>query len=505
MRTVNSRFTLIVLCLALAAGWAWGASSDPSALDLARRLNNAFIEVAETVSPSVVVIRVAYKPGTHHHDEEEETAEPAPRKPRRAPETPRPPARPAPTAPDETPASPEPVFDGQGSGVVIRDDGYILTNFHVVEDAVRIKVRFKDGRVFDAPIRGTDPQSDLAVIKIAAKGLPVAKLGNSDAARVGEFAIAIGAPFELENSVTFGHVSAKGRSDIIPPEDEESSGVSMDQDFIQTDASINPGNSGGPLVNISGEVIGINTLIHGLHTGIGFAIPSNLAREVADKLIADGKFPRPWLGIGIRSLIDDEDYHSLLSGVDKGVVVTSLQQDGPAWKSELKAGDIITGVEGKPVALLAQLRAEVRGKKIGTPMTLDVLRPDAAFRVKEIKIRITPQTWPEPTKSDKEETPPADNTLGLGLTVETLTKALAVEYEVDVRPGVIVTAVHKDGVADRKGFQTGDVITEVNLKPAANYRQFKEALKAADLKKGVMLHLVGEGATRFEVLRKEAE
>ena len=497
------------LCLVLAIGRAWSASPDPSALDLARRLNNAFIDVAETVSPSVVVIRVAYKPGTHHHDEEEETAEPTPRKPRRAPEPPAPPARPVPAPSDDSPTVPEPVFDGQGSGLVIRDDGYILTNFHVVEDAVRIKVRFRDGRVFDATIRGTDPQSDLAVIKIPAQGLPVAKFANSDAARVGEFAIAIGAPFELENSVTFGHVSAKGRSDIIPPEDEESSGLSMDQDYIQTDASINPGNSGGPLVNISGEVIGINTLIHGLHTGIGFSIPSNLAREVADKLIADGKFPRPWLGIGIRSLIDDEDYHSLLSGadkaVDKGVVVTSLQQDGPAWKSELKAGDIITAVEGKSVGLLAQLRAEIRGRKIGAPILLDVLRPDAAFRVKPMKIRITPQSWPEPKKPDQEQTPPADNTLGLGLTVETLTKALATEYEVDLRPGVIVTAVHRDGLADRKGFKTGDIITEVNLKPAANYRQFKEALKAADLKKGVMLHLMGDGASRFEVLRKEAE
>ena len=258
-------------------------------------------------------------------------------------------------------------------------------------------------------------------------------------------------------------------------------------------------------MNISGEVIGINTLIQGLHTGIGFAVPSNLAREVADKLIAEGKFTRAWLGVGIRSLVDDEDYHSLLSGVDNGVVISSVLEESPASKAALKAGDIVTAVDGQAVATVAQLRAQVRGKKIGASLMLDLLRPDAALQTKPLKLKITPEAWPEEKAADKERDTPPDNTRGLGLTVATLPRALAAEYQVDQRPGVIVTAVHEDGNAARKGFQTGDIITGVNQKPLANLRQFEDALRAANLKKGVILGLFSEGASRFEVLRKEAD
>jgi serine protease Do len=249
-------------------------------LDLARQLNQAFIEVAEKVSPSVVVITVTQKAGTFSleggTDGDENSTDALP--------------------PDFwrrfhrqfQDQMPEKTKD-QGSGIIIRKDGYILTNRHVVENAEAIEVRLLDGRTFKAKVRGVDAGSDLAVIKIDADNLPVAKLADSAKTRVGEFAIAIGAPFAYDYSITFGHVSAKGRSNVIPV---FSGGATMDQDFIQTDANINPGNSGGPLLNIDGEVIGINTIILGLRSGIGFAIPSNLAREVADKLIADGKFTR---------------------------------------------------------------------------------------------------------------------------------------------------------------------------------------------------------------------
>jgi serine protease Do len=235
----------------------------------------------------------------------------------------------------------DPVWDAEGSGTVIREDGYILTNRHVVEEADRIKVRFKDGKEYNATVRGEDAQSDLAVIKIDAGSLTVAKLADSSKTRVGEFAIAIGAPFSLDYSVTFGHVSAKGRH-IINGEE----GAAMDQDFIQTDANINPGNSGGPLVNIDGEVIGINALIRGLRTGIGFAIPSNLAKEISAKLIADGKVTRAWLGVGIRALADFTEFKDTLKDVDDGVVISEILRDGPAAKSDLKPSDIITAVDG---------------------------------------------------------------------------------------------------------------------------------------------------------------
>src|SRR5205085_3961481 len=190
-------------------------------------------------------------------------------------------------------------------------------------------------------------------------------------------------------SVTFGHVSAKGRSNIVP----FAGLTSMDQDFIQTDANINPGNSGGPLVNLDGEVIGINTLIRGLRTGIGFAIPSSLAKEVSDQLISDGKFKRAWLGIGIRAFRDDADLRELIKGVDDGVVVSAILTNGPASKSDLKASDVITAVDGKPVGTPQQLRGEIRGKKIGQPITLDVARPDSTGTAKMIKIKVKPAEW----------------------------------------------------------------------------------------------------------------
>ncbi|HLP75815.1 MAG TPA: trypsin-like peptidase domain-containing protein, partial [Candidatus Paceibacterota bacterium] len=249
------KVTPFALCLAL-AGFApqnlFSAETNRPNLDLARQLNEAFVQVAEGVSPAVVVLTVTDK--TSVFAEPDATLDPKQH---------------------EYWRKFHEQFDGDvqkgnGSGIIVRKDGYILTNRHVVEDADKILVRLLDGRTFTAQVRGVDPESDVAVIKIEAGNLPVAKLGDSSKVRVGEFAIAIGAPFNLDYTVTFGHISAKSRSNVVPA---FSDGRMMDQDFFQTDANINPGNSGGPLINIEGEVIGVNTLIRGLHTGIGFAIP----------------------------------------------------------------------------------------------------------------------------------------------------------------------------------------------------------------------------------------
>src|SRR5437764_229593 len=255
----------------------------------------------------------------------------------------------------------------QGSGVIIRDDGYILTNGHVVEDADKIEVRLHDGRMFTGKVRGVDPKSDVAVIKIEAKDLPKAGLADSTKTKVGEFAIAIGAPFSLDYTVTFGHVSAKSRSDIV-----REVGL-IDQDFIQTDALINPGNSGGPLVNIDGDVIGINTLIRGMHTGIGFAIPSSLAREVSDQLVKEGKFTRAMLGVEIHPFREDLEAHDWVKDLKDGVIVKRIISGGPAAKSDLATNDIITAVDGKQVATVQELRGEIRSKKLGEPVMLDVV------------------------------------------------------------------------------------------------------------------------------------
>ena len=476
-------FTPKVKVLALFACWLslgpamLSAKDTPSNLDIARQLNQAFIELAEKVSPAVVVINVSQKPAPRRSEEEPDEEDPYGELRRRMREMP---------------------SRGQGSGIIIREDGFILTNGHVLEDATKIEVRLQDGRIFKGEIRGTDPLSDLAVIKIDAKDLPVAKFADSDKTRVGEFAIAIGAPFQLDYTVTFGHVSAKGRSNVIPTFE----GASMDQDFIQTDANINPGNSGGPLVNIEGEVIGINTLIRGLHTGIGFAIPSSFAKEVSDQLIEHGKFTRAWLGVGIRAFRDDPDLRERIKQVSDGVVISSVISNGPAHKSELKRNDIILSVDGKQVSTPQQLRTQIRGKRIGQPITLDIFRKD-----KKLQVQVSPTEWEQPADNlagndSEEDEEGAASSAALGLKVHTLTEEVAERFGVAASEGVIVVDVQKGMPASVKGLRPGDLITSVDQKPVTDAKQFRDAIEKADPEKGVSINFKRDGKPRFEVLKE---
>src|SRR2546425_5975903 len=490
MNRIKSHAVRLILLATLAlAPLPLAAKENSAAMDLARQLNQAFIEVADKAPPAVVVIKLAHKPDYRDLDDgsnpffdmvpelrkrfEEQFKKRQQRQSRR-----------------------EPVYDAQGSGIVIREDGYILTNSHVVEGADKIMVKLKDGTEYEgAEIKGVDSQSDVAIIKINAKNLTVAKLGDSSKTRVGEFAIAIGAPFELDYSVTFGHVSAKGRrvfSDL----------VMMDQDFIQTDASINPGNSGGPLVNIDGEVVGINTLIRGMNRGIGFAIPINLAREVSDQLIKDGKFSRTWLGIKIESLSESKDYRNLVSTVTHGVVVRSVVRDGPVASSDLQPADVITAVDGKEVATEQELKREIRTKPVGRPVTLDVVRD-----VKRIKVKVKPGEMLVENSQDLRAHRSKDTAEPglIGLKVQTLTRELAKQFEVELTEGVIVTEVESGSIAEQKRIKPGDIITEVNRKRVTTPREFKDALKAADLKQGVLIKLIGESGRRFEVLKDSGD
>jgi serine protease Do len=477
-------------------GRAAETKSGSSALELARQLNQAFIELADKVSPAVVVVRVAHKASYVDPDDEENPFfEMLPPELRRQWEEQR--ERLRKEQEQQRRFHREPIFSGEGSGVVIRKEGYIHTNRHVVDGAEKIKIVLKDGTEFDGEVRGVDAQSDVAVIKIDAKdtALTVAKLADSDKTRVGEFAIAIGAPFNLDYSVTFGHVSAKGRSAIIQDK-------IMDQDFIQTDASINPGNSGGPLVNIDGEVIGINTLIRGLRTGIGFAIPSNLAREISDRLITDGKYVRAFLGVEIKPLKGDNDYRDLITGINDGVVIVKIPPYGPAAKSDLKPGDVITAVEGVTVSTAQQLKNEIRGKKIGVPVTLDVHRFG-----KNIKVKVKPEAWPDEMEQLAVKRSPAadDKTGSFGLTVETVTKESAEQYGLEKVEGLLVSEVQRGSAAERKGIKPGDVITEVNGKAVSTPRQFHQAVKQADPKKGVMVLFNSRGTSKVERLRDSGE
>lgn len=441
--------------------------------DLARQLNFAFAEVAEKVSPCVVIITV-----THKFDEATASA----------------------TEETEDSSALREFWEkfhpqlGQGSGVIIRKDGYILTNRHVIDGAEKIQVRLQDGRTFPATVRGVDRQSDVAVIKIEAQRLPVARLGDSNKTRVGEFAIAIGTPFNLDYTVTFGHISAKGRGNVVPAFSRD---AMMDQDFIQTDANINPGNSGGPLVNINGEVIGINTLIRGLRSGIGFAIPSSLAREVSDQIVATGRFARPWLGVSIHGVKEDRDFATLLKQVDDGVVVRAIMPGGPAAQSELRRGDIITRVDGRPVRNAQELRNEIRGKKIGEPVTLKVVREG-----RRLTMRVRPGEFEEPEPVFA-TVPPARGlvTSDLGLQIHPVTEALARQHGITATEGVVIIAVEPGSPAAECHLQPGDLITAVNDRNIATPAQLREQLREASLRDGVRLTVTRQEQSRIETLQ----
>ncbi|MEW6159215.1 MAG: trypsin-like peptidase domain-containing protein [Verrucomicrobiota bacterium] len=489
--------------LALAAGLAfapWPVPAKPPspALEMARQLNEAFIEVADTVSPSVVVIEVAHRPDSKEEDDNPLLDLFPPELRRQFEERFR-------RRDSEKPSRRAPVFDGRGSGVVIRKDGFILTNTHVVEDAEKIRVRFRDGREYAAEVRGKDPLSDIAVIKIDATELPEAKLGDSSKTRVGEFAIAIGAPFDLDYSVTFGHVSAKGRSHVIPNFGTGSLGEKMDQDFIQTDASINPGNSGGPLVNIYGEVIGINTLIRGLNTGIGFAIPINLAKQVAEQLISNGKYDRAWLGVRIRALRDDTDFREMVKDqVKDGVIVYQIDKNGPAYKV-LQPSDVIISVDGQPVSNSQDLRYQIRSKAIGSSVAMEVFRKDNKGEGKVIKLKVKTAAWPDEEAVSASKSPDltSSSAKSFGLTVQNLTQELAEEYDVALTEGVIVTEVEPGSAAAKKNIQPGDIITEVNHHPVKTPKEFRDAAQKGN--GSAIINLISDGSPKFEILKDDGD
>lgn len=486
---------MVVLTL---AGWVATEAADvkpPSkARELARLLNQAFIEVADEVSPAVVVIDIAQR---ESEDEGMSTHPwfdllPEEWKERFRQER-------GPRQDENRSREDKPEFNGQGSGMIMDKEGHILTNHHVVENAERIRVRLRDGRQFEAEVRGTDEQSDLAVLQLKnpPSDLPQVRFGDSDAVRVGEFAIAIGAPFRLDYTVTFGHVSAKGRNSVVPA---MMGGGLMDQDFIQTDANINPGNSGGPLVNIEGEVIGINSMIRGLNSGIGFSIPVNLAREISARLIKEGRFVRSWLGINIEALRELEEVRALVPGLDDGVVIRRILPEGPASEADpsLKPNDVITAVDGKAVANPAELRSIVTRKAPGSVVTLDIRREEKSFLAK-----VSPRAMPEDLTTARTPRPSPQETRFLGMKVKLLSTEEAEEAKVD--GGVRVLTVDDDSPAARYGIAVGDIITEINHRSVTTTRELRDAVRSVDLKKGVMLSVDRNGKQLFPVMKPAEE
>jgi serine protease Do len=482
-------FSVLVLCSSLGASQAATPEVAPTPTvpaaaaeqgkDVVHALNNAFAKVFEVVAPSVVIIEVSKK-----NDGAESSAfddlffqgPPDENNPRR------------------NPHGFQPV-QSEGSGFIVRPDGHILTNFHVLEAADKISVKLKDGREFPAKIVGTDEKTDVAVIKIDASNLPVVQLGDSDTVRVGQFAFAIGAPFKLDYTFTYGVISGKGRTKLI-----DTGGYSI-TDYLQTDASINPGNSGGPLCDIDGKVIGMNTLINGLNRGLGFAIPINMAKEIGAELIAGHKIVRPWLGIRIETLGDDPSIRDLFKGVDKGVVVRTIEADAPAYKSDLRPFDVITQVDGAPVMTDSQLQHEILKKKIGQHLQLTVWR-----KGQTLKIPVTTGELPnEIARASNQSQAPApskqEDVNKFGLQVQDLTKEVAARLHLDVQQGVIVTDVSDNSIAAHQDIQREDIITEVDGKPVTNVATFREALTKADPRRGVLLYLDRKGSKTFAVLK----
>ena len=348
---------------------------------------------------------------------------------------------------------------GVGSGFVMSREGYILTNNHVVEDAGQIKVKLANGKEYEGKIVGRDPKTDLALVKIeGVSDLHPLKLGNSEDLKVGSWVVAIGSPFGLEQTVTAGIVSAKGRVIGSGPYDN----------FIQTDASINPGNSGGPLINMKGEVVGINTAIIASGQGIGFAIPINMAKEIAPQLQDKGHVTRGWLGVSIQE-VTPELAKSFGLKEKKGALVSQVVSGGPAEKAGIEQGDIILEFDGKEVSDSKDLPRIVASTPVGKAVSLKVSR-NGKITDRQVKLG---------EMEEKVEVTKAPSHKSLGITVQNLTPEVAKGLGLKKEVGVVVTRVEPGSPAANAGIQTGDVIREVNRKPIKDVEDFVQKVEKA--------------------------
>jgi len=475
--------TALALLLAVATGGlllsAPAASAQEAGLESLRQSGQAFRSVAKKVSPAVVFIQV-----------EKEDAEPSPfaspfegpgdeflrrffgeppqlRQPRRAPQKHR--------------------EVGQGSGFIISPDGYILTNNHVVDDADKVRVKMQDGREYTAKTVGTDPPSDLAVIKIDESDLPFLRLGDSDQLEVGDWVLAVGNPFGLSHTLTAGIVSAKGRNGI---------GLSDYENFIQTDAAINPGNSGGPLVNLDGEVVGINTAIFsrsGGYMGIGFAIPVNMAKQIRDQLIAHGEVTRGQLGVYIQDLTRELADSFGLENV-QGALVAQVMEDSPAEKAGLKRGDVIQRLDDQAVGKVADLRNRIAMTPPGTKVRLTVLRDG---KPRQLTVTIGKLDSEKGSAAAAEGEVPR-----LGLSLQALTPELAERLGYQGEKGVLVGAVEPGSLAGQAGIERGDLIQEIDRQAVASPEQARKILGQAKAQSHLLLIRHGE-ATRYVALKVE--
>lgn len=380
-----------------------------------------------------------------------------------------------------------------GSGVIVTSDGTILTNNHVIEGATDIKVQLADNRQFTAKLIGTDPKTDVAVLKIDANNLPVLAFGDSSKLQVGDVVFAIGEPFGLKSTATMGIVSATGRSGL---------GIENYEDFIQTDASINPGNSGGALIDLHGNLIGINTAIETGggegNLGVGFAIPINMARGVMDQIVAHGKVVRGYLGVYIQN-VTPEIAKAFNLNQNAGALVGDVQPNTPGARAGLKKGDVVVGLNGTPVKDANDLQLRISESAPGTSVSLDVMRDG-----KSQNVNVTLGELPEKLASNNE---PGENnaTGGLqGVDVQALTPDIAQQLQVPAGTnGVVVSSVDESSPAAAAGLQRGDVIEEVNHRAVSSLEQYKQAVSAAGNQPVLLLVMSQGGVTHYLVVQPQ--
>jgi serine protease Do len=461
-----------------------GARKLPAVSSSLVELNEAFASVAEHVKPSVVYIRSGRNPETSR---------------RNGPQT-----RPRMQVPpgfeeffrNFPPMQQEPRFqEGSGSGFVVSADGYILTNNHVVDGSDQVTVRLLDRREFKAKIVGTDPNTDLAVLKIEAKNLVPAPLGKSGTTRVGEWVLAVGNPLgeNLTFTVTSGIISAKGRSLALPGQSDRSI-----QDFIQTDAAINPGNSGGPLVSVRGEVIGVNSAIAsqtGFYSGYGFAIPIDLARQVMDQIIAGGRVNRVAIGVSVQNATANDAEYVGLPDI-RGVLVQDFSEGSPAKKAGIEAGDIIVSIDGRPVEYVGQLQQQIAFRKPGEKVKVEVARKGGVHKTYDVQVQELPaprdvagRDSDDPTARDGSDSDTAAEFDLLGLSVQPVDQEAARQFELTAEQrGLIVTDVTPGGPSQGEVVEPNnggpDILLSVEgkaVKGTAELRQALKGFKAGDI------------------------
>jgi serine protease Do len=481
-----------------------GSGSDalPAEVAQAEHLSNAFRKAANAVLPTVVTIETKSKPKARARTQ-----------------------RAVPPGMRENPFKGTPFEDffgedgvpfnqfggegsgrpqrmGSGSGVIIDASGVILTNNHVVEGADEVTVRLADDREFIATDIKTDPQTDLAVIRIKNAGtLPFARLGNSDSLEIGDWVIAIGNPFELDQTVSAGIISGKGR--------ELRRGQRTR--YLQTDAAINPGNSGGPLVNLMGEVVGINTAIastSGGYQGIGFAIPSNLAKWIVGQLMTSGSVHRAYLGVGIE-MLNGELAEKFGVERNRGVLVAEIFKDSPAAAAGFKEGDVITEFAGKPVRTPRDLQEVVEQSELNADQKVSIMR-DGKPTTLTVRVKALPEKFGTTAATERREkddsAKPGFQSDELGIEVTDLTADQAEKLGLGDHKGVVITDVKEDSVAAEAGLRAGMLVTRVgkdisHLKDVQTVDQFKAAMKDGSVKDGILLHVRTDEGARFIVVR----